>query len=48
MGAQNWSDNFREEFENRRGYDLLPSPPIYAGEIVDNKEMSERFLWILE
>ena len=37
MGAQNWSDNFREEFENRRGYDLLPFLPIYAGEIVDNK-----------
>ncbi len=47
MGAQNWSDNFREEFENRRGYDLLPFLPVYAGEIVDNKEISERFLWDL-
>jgi hypothetical protein len=45
MGAQNWSDNFREEFENRRGYDPLPFLPVYAGQIVGSEEMSERFLW---
>ena len=47
MGAQNWTPRFREEFEKRRGYDPLPFYPVYAGYIVGNAEMSERFLWDL-
>jgi hypothetical protein len=47
MGAQNWSDGFREEFERRRGYDPLPYLPAYAGFIVGSLERSERFLWDL-
>jgi hypothetical protein len=45
MGAQNWTKGFREEFLSRRGYDPLPFLPTYTGCIVDNLEMSERFLW---
>jgi hypothetical protein len=30
-GSQNWSQNFAQEFERRRGYDILPLLPIYAG-----------------
>ena len=30
-GSQNWSRNFSEEFSKRRGYDLLPWLPVYAG-----------------
>ena len=30
-GSQNWSKNFPEEFKKRRGYDLLPFLPVYAG-----------------
>ena len=30
-GSQNWSQNFAQEFERRRGYDLLPLLPVYAG-----------------
>ena len=30
-GSQNWSRNFSQEFERRRGYDILPLLPIYAG-----------------
>ena len=30
-GSQNWSQNFAKEFERRRGYDILPLLPIYAG-----------------
>ena len=30
-GSQNWSQNFAQEFEQRRGYDILPLLPIYAG-----------------
>jgi len=47
MGAQNWTARFREEFKQRRGYDPLPFYPVYAGRIVGNREISERFLWDL-
>jgi len=30
-GSQNWSRNFAEEFQRRRGYDLLAFMPVYAG-----------------
>ncbi len=45
MGAQNWTDNFRTEFQKRRHYDLLPYLPTYSGAIVGSREISERFLW---
>lgn len=45
MGAQNWSDNFREEFVKRRKYDPLKYLPVYTGQIVGSSEISERFLW---
>ncbi len=45
MGSQNWTGAFREEFRNRRGYDLLPFLPTYTGRIVGSLELSERFLW---
>lgn len=47
MGAQNWTSKFREEFEKRRGYDPLPFYPVYAGNIIESLELSERFLWDL-
>ena len=47
MGSQNWTPHFRAEFIKRRGYDPLPFYPVYAGRIVDNEEISERFLWDL-
>ena len=47
MGAQNWTSLFRQEFIKRRGYDPLPFYPVYAGNIVESKEVSERFLWDL-
>ena len=37
-GSQNWSKNFLEEFKNRRGYDLLPFMPVYAGVPMENDE----------
>ena len=30
-GSQNWSKNFASEFLKRRGYDLVPFLPVYAG-----------------
>jgi len=47
MGAQNWTPHFRAEFMKRRGYDPLPFYPVYAGNIVEGLEISERFLWDL-
>jgi hypothetical protein len=45
MGSQNWTNDFREQFRKRRGYDLLLFLPVYNGLIVNSLEMSERFLW---
>lgn len=45
VGAQNWTPKFREEFQKRRGYDLLPYLPVLAGRVVDSIVVSERFLW---
>ncbi len=45
VGSQNWTPRFREEFRRRRGYDLLPFLPVFAGYVVDSPEISERFLW---
>ncbi|MEJ7684549.1 MAG: glycosyl hydrolase [Segetibacter sp.] len=47
MGAQNWTSQLRKEFIKRRGYDPLPFYPVYAGNIVESAEVSERFLWDL-
>ena len=45
MGSQNWSPNFRKEFEKRRGYDPVKYLPAFSGRVVGDPEISERFLW---
>ena len=47
MSAQNWSENFRTEFRQRRGYDPLRFLPAMTGRIVESVAMTERFLWDL-
>lgn len=47
IGSQNWTRDFRAEFSRRRGYDPLPFLPTMTGRIVENLEISERFLWDL-
>jgi len=44
-GSQNWSDNFLEEFEKRRGYDLLPYLLVYTGIPVESAEQTESILY---
>jgi hypothetical protein len=44
-GSQNWSQNFREEFKARRGYDLYEYLPAMAGIPVENIQESEGFLY---
>ncbi len=43
-GSQNWSKHFAAEFKARRGYDLTPWLPLYAGVPMVSVEDSERVL----
>ncbi|MFO7973411.1 MAG: glycosyl hydrolase, partial [Candidatus Hydrogenedentota bacterium] len=43
-GGMNWTDAFAEEFQDRRRYDPIPYLPIIAGKIVENRDVSNRFL----
>jgi hypothetical protein len=43
-GSQNWSPAFREEFRQRRAYDLLRWLPAMAGVPIGSADSSERFL----
>ncbi len=45
VGGQNWTKNFRQEFQRLRGYDPLKYLPTFTGRVVQNPEVSERFLW---
>ena len=45
VGTQNWTAKFREEFQKRRGYDLVRFLPILTGRVMDNPNVTERFLW---
>jgi len=45
VGGQNWSADFRAEFQKHRGYDPLKYLPAFTGRVVDSPEISERFLW---
>jgi hypothetical protein len=47
VGGQNWTPLMREEFKQRRGYELLKLLPTFTGRVVDNIEVTERFLWDL-
>jgi len=44
-GAQNWTGNMLAEFQNRRGYSLIPWMPVLTGHVVKSAESSEQFLW---
>ena len=45
VGSQNWTPAFRREFQERRGYDMIPFLPVLTGRVVESPEKSERFLW---
>ncbi len=47
IGGQNWTPKMREEFQRRRGYDLLPLLPVLTGRFIGSVDMTERFLWDL-
>jgi hypothetical protein len=43
-GSQNWSPVFSEEFKKRRGYDIIPYLPVFAGIPVESIVVSEKVL----
>ena len=44
-GLQNWTQGFEDEFRRRRGYAMRPYLAALAGHVVENAEVTERFLW---
>ena len=46
-GPQNWTPRLREEFADRRGYDLLPWLPAVVGLVVRDAPATDRFLFDL-
>lgn len=44
IGQPTWTPRMREEFQQRRGYDLLPWLPAVLGMTVDNADGTRRFL----
>ena len=46
-GTQNWTERMREEFRERRGYDIVPFLPMFAGYAVGDYDAMDRFLWDL-
>lgn len=45
VGSQNWTDDFIGEFTHNRGYSPIPYLPVYSGQVIENSEVSERFLF---
>jgi hypothetical protein len=42
-GGQDWTPLMREEFQARKGYDLIPWLPVLAGRVIKSKEAAEGF-----
>lgn len=45
VGPQTWTEEFREEFQKRRGYDMLPYLPALTGRVIQSPGITERFCW---
>jgi hypothetical protein len=44
LGGTNWTEDFRQKFQQLRGYDPVPWLPVTAGRIVGDRVQSTRFL----
>lgn len=44
-GQQNWTHAFAEEFTKRTDYDITPYLPALTGRVIENVDITERFLW---
>lgn len=47
VGMQNWTDDFAAQFQQRRGYDLVPRLICLTGRVVDSTDATERVMWDL-
>ncbi|MDR1478898.1 MAG: hypothetical protein LBJ00_08145 [Planctomycetaceae bacterium] len=47
LGGLNWTKTMRNEFQKRRGYDIVPYLPVLAGKILNSRDVSNRFLFDL-
>ena len=45
VGRQNWTQDFAQTFEQKKGYSPLMYLPATLGYIINNPNTSERFLW---
>jgi len=43
-GGMNWSPDFAADFVKYRGYDPIPYLPVFAGRIVESRDVSNAFL----
>jgi hypothetical protein len=46
-GGQNWTDGLVDEFTAKYGYSPVPFFPVMKGNVVGNRDRSDRFLWDL-
>ncbi|MDP4228123.1 MAG: glycosyl hydrolase, partial [Bacteroidota bacterium] len=44
MGLVSWTKEFPEEFKKYRGYDIQKYMPVLTGRIVENRDVTDRFL----
>jgi len=44
-GMNQWTSGMRQEFQKRRGYDLMPYFPVLTGRLVKDGPTTDRFLW---
>jgi hypothetical protein len=40
-----WTPEMLEEFNRRRGYDMIPFLPVLYGEVIQNKDITDRFIF---
>lgn len=46
-GGLNWTDDMERRFINEYGYSPIPFLPVLHGELIENEDISNRFLWDL-
>lgn len=47
QGGQNWTDDFIADFEKCYGYNPVPFIPVFSGNVVGSRDITDRFLWDL-
>jgi hypothetical protein len=45
LNAVNWTEGFEQHFKKAHGYDMTPYLPVIAGRVIENRDVSNRFLY---